>query len=174
MLLHRLAEVKKRLFLAAHFAAHEASREDVNVRRRIERVQLLIWHADRAAEWAASSGITKFGRLSARAARRAARYAAKDRPSAAFRQMGLQQAAMLRDIFGHIFHPAVIERAWRTNTVAQLATQIYEERAFDQLPILGDALEEAGCSNGALLDHCRGAGPHVRGCWAIDLLTGRG
>jgi hypothetical protein len=63
--------------------------------------------------------------------------------------------------------------AWNGGTVPALARAIYAERAFDRLPILADALEEAGCTDAALLAHCRGPGPHVRGCWAIDLILGR-
>jgi hypothetical protein len=55
-----------------------------------------------------------------------------------------------------------------------LAQGIYEERAFDDLPVLADALEEAGCDQPDLLAHLRGPGPHVRGCWAVDLLLGKG
>jgi hypothetical protein len=44
---------------------------------------------------------------------------------------------------------------------------------FADLPILADALEDAGCTEAAVLAHCRGGGEHVRGCWAVDLLTGR-
>jgi hypothetical protein len=57
--------------------------------------------------------------------------------------------------------------------VLHLATAIYEESAFDRLPILADALEEAGCTDVELLGHLRGPGPHVRGCWVVDLITGK-
>jgi hypothetical protein len=50
---------------------------------------------------------------------------------------------------------------------------IYDERAFDRLPILADALEEAGCTNPEMLDHCRQPGAHARGCWVVDALPGR-
>ncbi|MFO0842693.1 MAG: hypothetical protein U0797_09910 [Gemmataceae bacterium] len=55
----------------------------------------------------------------------------------------------------------------------QLAVAVHEERAFDRLPILADALEEAGCDEPEFLGHLRGPGPHVRGCWALDLLLGK-
>jgi hypothetical protein len=53
-----------------------------------------------------------------------------------------------------------------------LARAVYDERAFDRLPILADALEEAGCDSAELLAHCRNSGPHVRGCWAVDAVRG--
>jgi hypothetical protein len=62
---------------------------------------------------------------------------------------------------------------WHDGLVGRFASTIHEERAFDRLPILDDALEEAGCAEPALLEHCRGPGDHVRGCWVLDLLTGR-
>jgi hypothetical protein len=57
--------------------------------------------------------------------------------------------------------------------VKKLAAAIYDDTAFDRLPILADALEEAGCHDAEILAHCRGPGPHVRGCWVIDLLIGK-
>jgi hypothetical protein len=62
---------------------------------------------------------------------------------------------------------------WNESTVTELAQAIYTDRAFDRLPILADALEEAGCTDAAILEHCRGPGPHVRGCWVVDLLLGK-
>jgi hypothetical protein len=56
--------------------------------------------------------------------------------------------------------------------VTSLASSIYQEHAFDRLPILADALEEAGCNNAEILSHCRN-GEHARGCWAVDLLLGK-
>jgi hypothetical protein len=87
------------------------------------------------------------------------------------------QSQLLRCIFGNSFQqlPAipVAWLAWNDGTVAKLAAAIYDERRFADLPILADALEEAGCTDAAILAHCRGPGEHVRGCWAVDLLTGR-
>jgi hypothetical protein len=83
------------------------------------------------------------------------------------------QAGLLREIFGNPFRPMVVGPAWRTPDVVPLAQSIYDERAFDRLPILGDALEEAGCTNTDILDHLRGPGPHVRGCWALDLVLAK-
>jgi hypothetical protein len=80
---------------------------------------------------------------------------------------------LLRDIFGNPFRRATVLPSWRTATVTALAEASYAERGIDRLPILGDALEDAGCTDTAILDHLRGPGPHVRGCWALDLLLGK-
>ena len=64
-------------------------------------------------------------------------------------------------------------KSWLASLVLGLAQAIYDERAFDRLPILADALEDAGCTDAAILEHCRGPGPHVRGCWVVDLLLGK-
>lgn len=67
----------------------------------------------------------------------------------------------------------VIEPARRTSTAVALAASVYESRAFQNLPVLADALEDAGCDDEAVLGHCRGGGPHARGCWAVDAGLGR-
>jgi hypothetical protein len=80
------------------------------------------------------------------------------------------QADLLRDIFGNTFHKVKFKKEWRTNTVLALARQMYDSRDFSAMPILADALQDAGCDNPEILDHCRGPGPHVRGCWVVDLV----
>lgn len=80
---------------------------------------------------------------------------------------------LLRDIFGNPFRPVSADSAWLTPTVKALAVGIYEERGFDRLPILADALQEAGCENEDVLVHCRSEGPHTRGCFVVDHLLGR-
>jgi hypothetical protein len=85
----------------------------------------------------------------------------------------LAQCDLLRDLIGNPFRPVAVASAWLTPTVRALAQGVYEERAFDRLPILADALEEAGCADPDLLGHLRGPGPHVRGCWAVDLLSAK-
>jgi hypothetical protein len=80
---------------------------------------------------------------------------------------------LLHDIIGNPFHPAAVDPswlAWNHSTVLALAQGIYEERAFDRLPVLADALQEAGCHDPDILAHCRGPRPHCRGCWVVDLL----
>jgi hypothetical protein len=83
------------------------------------------------------------------------------------------QVGILRDIVGNPFRPTTIARAWlgwHDGCVVKIARWIYEERRFESMPILADALEEAGCDNPDLLQHCRQPGEHVRGCWVLDLL----
>ncbi|MFO0797467.1 MAG: hypothetical protein U0804_08310 [Gemmataceae bacterium] len=79
----------------------------------------------------------------------------------------------IRDILGNPFRPVALDPAWRTEAVVGLATGIYADRAFDRLPVLADALEDAGCADADVLGHCRGPGPHARGCWVVDLLLGK-
>ena len=90
------------------------------------------------------------------------------------------QTRLLRDVIGNPFRPTKINPAWLTPTVTNLAQAAYDERILpsgeldrERLAILSDALEEAGCDDGDILNHLRSPGPHVRGCWAVDLLLGR-
>jgi hypothetical protein len=82
-------------------------------------------------------------------------------------------AAVLRCIFGNPFRPITLDPSWLTTTAKQLAKSIYQDRAFDRLPILADALEDAGCNQPDILGHLRSGGEHCRGCWAVDLVTGK-
>jgi hypothetical protein len=85
----------------------------------------------------------------------------------------LFQLNLLLDIFGNPFRPVAVDPScltWNAGTVVQLAQAIYADRAFDRLPILADALEDAGCHNAEILAHCRELREHVRGCWVVDLL----
>ncbi|WP_238603034.1 hypothetical protein [Fimbriiglobus ruber] len=83
----------------------------------------------------------------------------------------LAHVHLLRCIFNPFAPP--FDPRWQTPTVLSLAQGIYTDRAFDRLPILADALEEASCDNPDLLNHCRSETVHTRGCWALDLLLGR-
>jgi hypothetical protein len=83
---------------------------------------------------------------------------------------------VIRDLFDHLHHSTTIEPRWRTwngGTIPKVAQSIYGEQSFSDLPILADALEEEGCPNTAVLDHCRRPGKHFRGCWVLDLLLGK-
>jgi hypothetical protein len=86
------------------------------------------------------------------------------------------QVAILHDVVGNPFRLITINPNWLTwndGTIRRIAQGIYEERAFDRLPILADALTDAGCDHADLLNHCRSEGPHVKGCWVVDLLLGK-
>jgi hypothetical protein len=83
------------------------------------------------------------------------------------------QCSLIRDIFGNPFRHLALNPAWLTSTVVSLAQGIYSEKAFDRMPILGDALQDAGCDNEDILNHCRGESVHVRGCFVVDLLLGK-
>jgi len=81
-------------------------------------------------------------------------------------------ASLIRDVFGPLpFRPVSFNPAWRTDTALQLARQMYESREFSAMPILADALQDAGCDNDDILNHCRDTkATHVRGCWVVDLV----
>jgi hypothetical protein len=85
----------------------------------------------------------------------------------------VRQSELLRDIFGNPFRPVAFSPECRTDTAVALARQMYDSRDFSAMPILADALQDAGCDNADLLGHCRGPGPHVRGCWAVDLVLAK-
>jgi hypothetical protein len=86
------------------------------------------------------------------------------------------QIALLRCIFSNPFHAITLDPAWLTwqgGLLVSMARRMYDSRNFVDMPVLADALEEAGCSDVDILAHCRQPGPHVRGCWAVDLLLGK-
>lgn len=83
------------------------------------------------------------------------------------------QAALVRELWEYPFRPIALNPVWLTPTVKQLAVTVYDDRAFDRLPILADALEDAGCDQADILSHCCSLGPHVRGCWVVDLALGK-
>jgi hypothetical protein len=79
----------------------------------------------------------------------------------------------IRDVFGSPFRPIAFDPRWRTADTVGLACGIYEDRAFDRLPLLSDALQDTGCADERVLGHCRSEGPHVRGCHVVDLVLGK-
>ncbi len=80
----------------------------------------------------------------------------------------LRPVSLVHEVFGNPFRPTAFRGQWRTGAVMALARGMYETRDFAVMPILGDALEDAGCDGEDMLGHCRGPGPHVRGCWVVD------
>ena len=92
--------------------------------------------------------------------------------------LGQALAPYVRDVlertFCGIHRPVAFNPAWRSDTALSLAQQMYESRDFGAIPILADALQDAGCEDELILHHCRDAKqPHVRGCWVVDLVLGK-
>ena len=86
---------------------------------------------------------------------------------------GDEVLSIIRDIFANPFRPTAIDSRWLTATVSDLALTIYREKAFERLPILADALQDAGCDSEEIIAHCRSDGPHARGCWVVDKVLGK-
>jgi hypothetical protein len=137
-----------------------------------EDIEDAVTPAEVAASWAVVSADCEeldpatedYALLTATNAARAARNPSRERAS---------QASLVHDLFGNPFRPASVNPAWTTRNVTALAETIYTDRTFDRMPILADALEDAGCANQDILAHCRGGGEHVLGCWVVDLLLGK-
>jgi hypothetical protein len=138
-------------------------------------------YAAYAAWWAAAPKPEKAARLSAENAALAGKCAALSENKAwspeerddVWEKELTGEAVLLREVFGNPFRPAVPQQRWLTPTVVKIAQQVDNERYFEDLPVLADALEDAGCDNADILSHCRGPGPHVRGCWVLDLILGK-
>jgi hypothetical protein len=90
--------------------------------------------------------------------------------------IGKTEAEILRDVFGNPFRPVTSNPAWlrwHDGLLVSMARQMYDSRDFIDMPILADALEDAGCTDADILTHCRQPGEHVRGCWVLDLILGK-
>jgi len=84
------------------------------------------------------------------------------------------QADLGREVLGNPYKPVTLDKSWRTDTAVALARTMYESRDFSGMPILADALQDAGCDSDGILNHCRAANQvHVRGCWVVDLVLGK-
>ena len=126
------------------------------------------------------SGFYVTDRVAWRAAQRTTRYVASWKDLAQKQHAIAFQTKSLRCMFGNPFHPVPIDPVWLTPTVLGLAQAIYDNRILPvgtldptRLAVLADALEDAGCANADILDHCRSEGPHIRGCWVVDLILGK-
>jgi hypothetical protein len=122
------------------------------------------------------SGFLVTDRVAWRAAERTARSVASYEESAQKQNAIAFQIKSLYCVFGNPFRPIAFDPTWlewNHGSARKLAQAIYDDRAFDQLPILTETLEHAGCDNADILSHCRSEGPHVRGCWVVDLILGK-
>jgi hypothetical protein len=138
---------------------NEAAQDAANVAQRF------IYEQNETAEMVVGAAGSRSARLASVRGQNVevARREAQDAMRALLRQL-------INEVHGNPFRPVAFWPAWRTDTVTSLAREMYDSRDFTAMPVLADALEEAGCTNAALLDHCRHGGPHVRGCWAVDLV----
>ena len=100
-----------------------------------------------------------------------------DQWNAVVRHERSHRSTLLRCIFGLLsFRSMPLDPTWlqwSDRTIPKVAQAIYDERAFGRMPLLADALEEAGCNDTDILNHCRQQGEHVRGCWVVDLILGK-
>jgi hypothetical protein len=159
-----LKQARKCLGLSpAYFAASGGSK---TTHHFAEAARHAVYRAGSCAAYQAGSDPS----LAARDARRAVAQTAEQ----------TEQLALLRCVFGNRFRPVSRSPVWRTPDVLKLAQAAYEDRILpagtldpDRLAVLADALEEAGCDSADILSHLRGPGPHVRGCWVVDLLLGK-
>jgi hypothetical protein len=118
-------------------------------------------------------GLAQIARVAAGWTARTRGGAASDRQAVIDAEQAAQ-ANLLRCVAGNPFHAVRAEPDWRTAPVVGIAEAIYAERAFDRLPILADALEDAGCADADVLTHCRAHPEHARGCWVVDMVLGKG
>ncbi len=121
-----------------------------------------------------TAGLT-FAAMACLAGRLIRRTAGQEDGRPDYEQMAAEERAqcvLIREILGNPFRPITPDSFWLTSTVTDIARGIYDSRYFSPMPILADALQDAGCENADILDHCRVPGPHVRGCWVVDLVLG--
>ena len=131
------------------------------------------WNPDR---WPCAKSVTWYAQDAAGHSAQVAGHNRKKRRALYLNGVSTERAAqslLLRCIIGNPFHAVALESRWRTSDTIGLARAIYDERAFDRLPILADALMDAGCEDEQIIAHCRSEGPHVRGCWVVDLVLGK-
>ena len=195
---HRIAvdESKAAVQLAERFADGEASLEQALQQRNSVQAAIAVvrksrrgfrdgqrnapaYHASMAPSWALAPNADLAWHVSYHSAlslRRGSTPPNQVADEAVFAELR-QHATLLRDIAGNPFsQPSSVNRAllsWGGGMILDLATSIYVSHAFDRIPLLADALEDAGCTDAELLGHLRGPGPHVRGCWAVDVVLGK-
>jgi hypothetical protein len=189
----KLTDRKRRLFVAAvardgwNVLTDEGSRQAIETaerfadeqvtREQLDTAERRAWRVSeealRTMDWPLSSASWVACCAASRSAPRAARKVA----AVLLPGGGVNRIVILRDIIGNPFRPvpsldpSVL--AWNDGPVPRIAQAIYDERRFGDMPVLADALLDAGCDDEALIAHCRSAGPHLRGCWAVDRILGK-
>jgi hypothetical protein len=167
-----LDEVHRRAVWASEFYADDRISDEI-----WRRFGALLRPGRTAAEEAAWAAWRGYGVVAAwRAAEAVEELAPPSQKLAVWEAERSWQAALLRELCGPLFRPTTLDvdiRRWNDGTVGRIAQGLYEDRAWGRMPILADALLDAGCVDEDLLDHLRGPGPHVRGCWALDVVLTR-
>jgi hypothetical protein len=174
--------------LADHYAEGGGDKEKIAAARH--EADCAVRAADYAARDAAGEAVAEAAVAAARALDPDGWYAARGSAYYARRAVGLfaggaaegreaeDQCRLLRCVIGSPFRtpaPLAIDwLRWNSRTVQKLARAIYDECRFEEVPVLADALEDAGCADADLLNHLREPGPHTRGCWPVDLVLGLG
>jgi hypothetical protein len=142
-----------------------------------ENVRPIVWSATwDACHYAVRADAWDAARLCQRAVRVVLQSIPADVVEKSLPQFGPRSdlpTGILEDIFGNSFSPVEFDSRWRTSDVLGLARAIYDDKAFERMPILADALMDAGCEDEQVIAHCRGERPHVRGCWVVDLVLGK-
>jgi hypothetical protein len=159
-----LVRYRKALQASEEYADHQISRERLSTLVKQELGEFEI-----SQDWVIALACTPGPMPPSEAALEIARGVA----GSILEQEEPNQAILTRDVFGNPFRNMTLSSAWQTSTAVSLAKAIYSDRAFDRMPILADALEDAGCDDAAILEHCRGPNVHVRGCWVVDLILGK-
>lgn len=170
------AEREKAMLEANRTAAKEYAQAEVQALAPGMEAARAVWSAlDKDGRQAVEFALEYSVKAAQAARRRTAGKGQKGKEAdAAAAELRQQQCHLLRDLFGNPFHPVAFPKSWRTPSLVALASTIYHEHAFERLPILADALEESGCSDADVLEHCRGSGKHFRGCWVVDGVLGKG
>jgi hypothetical protein len=177
---YEAGEIDESAYHAAMQAAVQAA-EEAEARWRATR------DPQTGSNWSGSSGPTYSAMTAANIAREIAMHGCYNRvmadlmrvigastcPRSTSRKRAAREIRLLfLEHFGDVQRAATLDPSCRTETVVGLAAGIYADRAFEEMPILGDALEDAGCADSVILDHCRNPNPHARGCWLVDQCLG--
>jgi hypothetical protein len=162
---------RKAVQTSEHFADGQAKREEM-----LRAWEQLDWEPAMYVEWHIGTVTGGFAYRSPTPEETREKRLSDFRQRRSVEQRHADWAEALREMVGNPFHEVRIEPAWlawNDRAVLNLARIIYQEGRWEDLPILGDALEEAGCREERILDHCHGPGPHYRGCWVVDAVLGK-
>ena len=161
---------RKAVAIAERHAEGLADAEEVEDARHLAHSAVLtIWQPGTSASLASAAMAAHYAIV---LPQRSYHYAARATGSGeeAERQV---QADLLRDVFANPYRAVHLDPVWRTPTILAIAADIYQNDTFAELPVLGDALEDAGCDDPIILGHARHTCPHVRGCWLVDGLLAK-